>query len=63
MKGLFCKLAKRHSASSSDYDQLWIAMNEPKSLDSLFKEKLFRIPAYQRGYAWAVSNWTPSGKT
>jgi hypothetical protein len=27
-------------------------MNEPKSLDSLFKEKLFRIPDYQRGYAW-----------
>jgi uncharacterized protein with ParB-like and HNH nuclease domain len=27
-------------------------MNEPKSLDSLFKEKIFRIPDYQRGYAW-----------
>ena len=27
-------------------------MVEPKSLDSLFKEKLFRIPDYQRGYAW-----------
>lgn len=27
-------------------------MNEPKPLDSLFKEKLFRIPDYQRGYAW-----------
>ena len=27
-------------------------MNEPKSLDSLFKEKLFRIPDFQRGYAW-----------
>lgn len=27
-------------------------MDEPKSLDSLFKEKLFRIPDYQRGYAW-----------
>ena len=24
-------------------------MNEPKSLDSLFKEKIFRIPDYQRG--------------
>ena len=24
-------------------------MDEPKSLDSLFKEKLFRIPDYQRG--------------
>ncbi|MEJ7631571.1 MAG: DUF262 domain-containing protein, partial [Rubrobacteraceae bacterium] len=27
-------------------------MEDPKSLDSLFKEKLFRIPDYQRGYAW-----------
>ena len=27
-------------------------MDEPKSLDSLFKEKVFRIPDYQRGYAW-----------
>ena len=27
-------------------------MDEPKSLDSLFKDKLFRIPDYQRGYAW-----------
>ncbi len=27
-------------------------MEEPKSLDSLFKDKLFRIPDYQRGYAW-----------
>src|SRR6266542_6532046 len=27
-------------------------MDEPKSLDSLFKEKIFRIPDYQRGYAW-----------
>lgn len=27
-------------------------MVEPKSLDSLFKEKIFRIPDYQRGYAW-----------
>ncbi len=27
-------------------------MEEPKSLDSLFKEKMFRIPDYQRGYAW-----------
>ncbi len=30
-------------------------MEEPKSLDSLFKEKLFRIPDYQRGYAWQKS--------
>ena len=27
-------------------------MDQPKPLDSLFKEKLFRIPDYQRGYAW-----------
>ena len=27
-------------------------MEEPKSLDNLFKEKIFRIPDYQRGYAW-----------
>ena len=27
-------------------------MDEPKPLDSLFKGKLFRIPDYQRGYAW-----------
>lgn len=27
-------------------------MDEPKPLDSLFKEKIFRIPDYQRGYAW-----------
>src|SRR5688572_9394586 len=27
-------------------------MDEPKSLDRLFKEKIFRIPDYQRGYAW-----------
>ena len=28
-------------------------MEEPRSLDSLFKEKVFRIPAYQHGYAVA----------
>lgn len=27
-------------------------MDEPKSLDSLFNEKIFKIPDYQRGYAW-----------
>lgn len=27
-------------------------MEEPKSLDSIFKQKVFRIPDYQRGYAW-----------
>jgi uncharacterized protein with ParB-like and HNH nuclease domain len=27
-------------------------MHEPTPLDSLFKEKIFRIPDYQRGYAW-----------
>ncbi len=29
-------------------------MDEPRSLDSLFKEKLYRIPDYQRGYAWQL---------
>lgn len=27
-------------------------MEQPKSLNSLFEQKLFRIPDYQRGYAW-----------
>jgi hypothetical protein len=27
-------------------------MEKPIPLDSLFKEKIFRIPDYQRGYAW-----------
>jgi hypothetical protein len=27
-------------------------MEKPKSLDSLFTSKIFRIPDYQRGYAW-----------
>lgn len=27
-------------------------MDEPKSLDSIFKEEMFRVPDYQRGYAW-----------
>ena len=30
-------------------------MNEPKSLDSLFEKKIFRVPDYQRGYAWQKS--------
>ena len=30
-------------------------MEAPKSLDSLFKEKIFRIPDYQRGYAWQIA--------
>jgi hypothetical protein len=29
-------------------------MNAPRSLDGIFKEKLFRIPDYQRGYAWGL---------
>ena len=33
-------------------------MIAPKSLDSLFKEKLFRIPDYQRGYAWQLNQLT-----
>jgi hypothetical protein len=27
-------------------------MDEPKSLEALFTKKIFRIPDYQRGYAW-----------
>jgi len=27
-------------------------MEEPKSFDSIFKQKMFRIPDYQRRYAW-----------
>ena len=27
-------------------------MDEPKSLDALFTKKIFRIPDYQRGFAW-----------
>lgn len=29
-------------------------MEKPIPLESLFKEKIFRIPDYQRGYAWQV---------
>ncbi len=32
-------------------------MNSPIGLDSLFKEKIFRIPDYQRGYAWQKSQY------
>ena len=32
-------------------------MNTPIGLDSLFKEKIFRIPDYQRGYAWQKSQY------
>lgn len=31
-------------------------MEEPKPLESIFKEKIFRIPDYQRGYAWSQDN-------
>jgi len=31
-------------------------MDKPKSLDSIFKDKLFRIPDYQRGFAWQVEH-------
>lgn len=31
-------------------------MEEPKSLDTLFKAKIFRIPDFQRGYAWQVKD-------
>ena len=32
-------------------------MDQPKPLDGLFKGKLFRIPDYQRGYAWGREQW------
>ena len=32
-------------------------MNSPIGLDSLFKEKIFRIPDYQRGYAWQKAQY------
>lgn len=32
-------------------------MEEPKALDSLFREKIFRIPDFQRGYAWGKDQW------
>ena len=31
-------------------------MDKPKSLESLFKKKIFRVPNYQRGYAWQISH-------
>ena len=31
-------------------------MAELKSLDDLFERKIFRIPDYQRGYAWQISH-------
>jgi len=31
-----------------------VPMDEPKSLDELFTKKIFRIPDYQRGYAWQL---------
>lgn len=33
-------------------------MDEPKSLDQLFSKKIFRIPDYQRGYAWQLNHLT-----
>ena len=32
-------------------------MYEPKPLNSLYKARLFRIPDYQRGYAWGQEQW------
>jgi hypothetical protein len=32
-------------------------MEKPKSLQSLFKEKIFRIPDYQRGYSWQLEQF------
>ena len=31
-------------------------MEEHKSIDNLFKDRIFRIPDYQRGYAWQHSH-------
>ncbi|MCF8239748.1 MAG: DUF262 domain-containing HNH endonuclease family protein [Melioribacteraceae bacterium] len=31
-------------------------MNDPIPLDSVFKEKIFRIPDFQRGFAWHTSD-------
>ena len=33
-------------------------MEEHKSLEKLFKDKIFRIPDYQRGYAWQSNHLT-----
>jgi uncharacterized protein with ParB-like and HNH nuclease domain len=43
------------SSASVPSKKMEITMEEPKPLDSLFKEKIFRIPDYQRGYAWQQS--------
>jgi uncharacterized protein with ParB-like and HNH nuclease domain len=40
---------------ASLYAKRIFIMDEPKSLGSLFKEKIFRIPDYQRGFAWQKS--------
>lgn len=32
-------------------------MDKPQSLDSVFNQKLFRIPDYQRGYAWQLEQF------
>ena len=32
-------------------------MNNLKTLSDLFKDKIFRIPDYQRGYAWQEKQW------
>ncbi len=29
-------------------------MSELESLKSIFKDRIFRIPDYQRGYAWTI---------
>src|SRR3990172_12911707 len=43
------------SPASVPGNEMEKTMEEPKPLDSLFKEKIFRIPDYQRGYAWQKS--------
>ena len=33
-------------------------MKELQSLDDVYNKKLFRIPDYQRGYAWGIKQLT-----
>ncbi len=39
-----------HPANKSDKQD----MQELESLKNIFKDRLFKIPDYQRGYAWAT---------
>ena len=46
-----CKRGELSLSSSRIFREIVMA-NELQSLSSLFQERLFRIPDYQRGYAW-----------